>query len=280
MRNSPSVYYNNYDWAPRQAMIEDLIIHAIRMNGVMLKYIPRETFVRDKMFGDDNFTRFEYAVDMEAWPKTVDTFEGQGDIISKFGGFEIKDQVTFSISRKRWSQIRTEKFSLEQEGLLLAEDSPTTTPGVYNSIILEDANNDGYSIVSDKPSPGDLIYFPMVDKIFEITRVEHESLFYQHGKLMTYDLYCELFDYSNEEFTTGITEIDDIADFNTDQLTSLFLLEDGGELLLEDGSRFVVDGVNELWDVDASVENNDFQIDAEDVVDWSERSPFSKIDRW
>ena len=85
-------------------------------------------------------------------------------------GLEIRQQITFTVARRTW---------------------------------------DGQGI-STRPLEGDLIWFPMTGKLFEIQFVDHESVFYQLGKLPVYDLSCELFEYSDEDIDTGIEEIDKV----------------------------------------------------------------------
>lgn len=271
IKNSPSPYFNFYDHERRQKMFEDIIINTIRMSGVNLKYIPREIFERDRIYGEDPYTRFEYAVNLEAYPKNVDTFDGAGNIFSKFD-FEIKNQITFTIARKRWNQIRTEKFLTEDGFVLQTEDGNNLIPESSSGVLLEEGSAEGYSIQSEKPVPGDLIYFPMVNKLFEIADVKHEVMFYQHGKLMTYDLICEVFDYSHEVFETGVDEIDEIETmYQGDELNSLFLLEDGGLLLLEDGDRLIIE--QEIKDTVAI--NRLLQTEVDPFVDWKEKTPFT-----
>ena len=62
----------------------------------------------------------------------------------------------------------------------------------------------------DKPLEGDLIFLPINKGLFEIKFVEHEQPFYQVGKNYSFDITCELYQYSEEQLETGITAIDDI----------------------------------------------------------------------
>ena len=48
--------------------------------------------------------------------------------------------------------------------------------------------------------------------MFEIKFVEHENPFYQVGKLFVFKLRCELFEYSGEDFDTGVDSIDIVED--------------------------------------------------------------------
>jgi hypothetical protein len=63
--------------------------------------------------------------------------------------------------------------------------------------------------LSSRPKEGDLVYFPLVDRLFEVKYVEHEQPFYQLQKNYVYELRCELFRYEDEEIDTNIEEIDD-----------------------------------------------------------------------
>ena len=65
-----------------------------------------------------------------------------------------------------------------------------------------------------RPNEGDLIYFPMTNGLFEIKFVEHENPFYQLGKLYTYKLSCELFQYSQEDIDTGWSDVDNTESQN------------------------------------------------------------------
>ena len=139
---------------------------------------------------------------------------------------------------------------------------------------------DDYSNTINRPQEGDLIYFPMVGKLFEIKFVEHEQLFYQTGRLQTYDVRCELFQYSSERINTGNTEIDVIEDtYSLDTLVYQFTLEDGlGVLKGEDGDTILQEYTIET--TDKSANNTFFQTNAENILDFSEINPFSEVDRY
>jgi hypothetical protein len=217
--------------------------------------------------------------------KNVEGFEGEGDLLSRFG-LQIRDEITFTIARKRFDQIRSEKLMTEVGYNFLTEDASTTTPSRQfltgnhetESIVLESGTGDGYSITSNRPNEGDLIYFPMVDKTFEIKHVEHESLFYQTGRLQTYDLRCELFEYSSEAIDTGITEIDEIEDkFSLNILDNELLLDgEDGSLIAEDGGSLMQEYTVEATDAQAN--NNLFTADilSGGIVDFSEDDPWSE----
>ena len=216
-------YFNNFAYAREQDLVEDLVIESIKIYGHDMKYIPRTVIKRDNLFGEDTLSQFNSAADIEMYIKNIDGFEGEGDFLSKFG-LEIRDQMTMTVARKRFDQIRSEKLMTEVGYNYVQEAGSTVVPfkrflantsfSNFN-IELEEGTANNYSITSTRPQEGDLLFFPMVDKLFEIKFVEHESVFYQSGRLQTYDLRCELFEYSSEVLDTGFSEIDGIQTDNS-----------------------------------------------------------------
>lgn len=158
-------------------LMESLIIESIRMYGNEWYYIPRTLVAKDDVFLEDNLSKFNDSYQIEAYLDNVDNFAGQGAFMSKFG-MHIEEQAQLTIARKRWEQL---------------------------------VNRHGSTIIPDRPCEGDLLYFPMTDGLFEIKFVEHQSPFYQLGKLNVWKLKIELFQYSSERIDTGIEEIDDFA---------------------------------------------------------------------
>ena len=73
-------------------------------------------------------------------------------------------------------------------------------------------HKDRFELATDmvKPLEGDLVFLPLNKGLFEIKFVEHEQPFYQAGKNYSFDITCELYQYSQEQLETGITDIDDI----------------------------------------------------------------------
>jgi hypothetical protein len=212
-------YFNNFNYGREQDLVEDLTIECLKIYGYNVKYIP-SVFVReDPLFGEDTLRKFDDAVDLEMYIKNVEGFEGEGDFLSKFN-LEIRDQITLTVARKRFDQAKSEKLTTEVGYNILTEDADTNAPSrqylstayAGDSIQLEEGGLEGYSITTNRPTEGDLIYFPLVKKLFEIKFVEHEQVFYQTGRLQTYDIRCELFEYSSEQIDTGISDIDSIED--------------------------------------------------------------------
>ena len=161
------------EYSGEQNVVEDLTIETIKAMGKDMVYIPRTLVNEDKLFGEDLISKFDDGYQLEMYIQSVDGFEGEGDILSKFG-LEIRDRVELLVSKKRFEQ----------------------TVGDYESIT--------------RPKEGDLIFFPLSKTLFEINFVEHENPFYQLGKIYTYKLSCEVFTYSQEEIDTGYTDIDTV----------------------------------------------------------------------
>ena len=158
-----------------QQLFEDLVIESLQMFGQDVYYLPREIVNKDKIFLDDVPSRFSDAYKVEMYIENTEGFEGEGDLFTKFG-VELRDQATFIVSRKRWVQLVGKRLE----------------------------------VANFRPREGDLIYLPMSESMFEIRRVETETPFYQLKDLPTFRLQCELFEYSGEDFDTGVDTIQDV----------------------------------------------------------------------
>jgi hypothetical protein len=159
-----------------QNLYEDLVTEALKIYGHEMYYIPRSMVSRDMILNGDIESKFTEAYIIEMYLENVDGFDGDGTLFTKFG-LEIRDQATFVVSKRQWEKL----------------------VGLYNN-----------EIVSGRPNEGDLIFFPLTRSFFVIKFVEHKSPFYQLSKVPVYKLQCEMFEYSDEDFTTGIQEIDSI----------------------------------------------------------------------
>lgn len=172
-----NVYFNNFSPAVlnEQRLFEDLITESIQIHGHDVKYLPREVYdSADDILGENPNAKFTRAYNMEMYLANVEGYEGDGDFFSKFG-LEIRDTSNFVISRKTFDKYM-----------------PST--------------------IAKRPREGDLIWVPVLNKIFEIKFVEEELLFFSLGRRQPYlyELRCEVFRFSNENFNTGDEEIDDI----------------------------------------------------------------------
>lgn len=157
-----------------QDLVQDLVDEQIKMFGKNVYYIPRTLVKEDSVFGEDTLSKYEGAFEVEVYLEDAGGFRGDGDIFAKFG-VRIQDQVTFIISKRRFTAAVDDNAAL---------------------------------IVEGRPNEGDLIHFSMVGKTFQIQYVEHEQPFFQLGKIYTWGLRCELFEYSDEDINTGVAEVD------------------------------------------------------------------------
>ena len=163
-----------------QNLMQELINEQLKIYGVEITYIPRKIVNRSTVFEELERSKFDDNFLLEAYVETFDGYGGQGDIMTKFG-MTLKDELTVSISRERF------------------ED--------FIAPFME-AMNDDEIIVDTRPREGDLVFFPLGNRLFEVKFVEHEDPFYQLGKNYVYKLQCELFEYEDEVIDTGIEEID------------------------------------------------------------------------
>lgn len=161
-----------------QNLYEDIVIESLKIYGQDIYYLPRDIVNEDRILGEDVPSRFNSSYKIEMYIENIEGFDGEGDLFTKFG-IQIRDAATFVVSRRRWQQT-VSRF-----------------------------DNDIQSI---RPREGDLLYIPFSKKIFEIMHVEHEQPFYQLQNLPTFKLRVELFEYNDENFDTGIVDIDGIED--------------------------------------------------------------------
>jgi hypothetical protein len=272
-------YFRPFTYGREQDTAEDLILESIKIYGLDVKYMPRTIVGPDALLGEDPLSKFEDAIDIEMYIKNTQQFEGEGDFLSKFN-LEIRDQITFVMARKRWEQVSNEKLLTEVGYNIQIEDASTTTWGASNALRLENGGTEGYQTTSPRPFEGDFIFFPLNNKLYEIKFVEHENIFYQHGKLYTYELTCELVDRMGAiDLNTGNTAIDAIESrYSQDILIYQIQNEDATNILAEDGGYMLQEYRIETQNKTAN--NEVFFTGSIDYLDFSERNPFSEIDRF
>ena len=220
-----NTFFNNYAQVQEQTLIDDLIIESIKIYGVDIIYISRAIKGRDTIFNEDDFPEYNETFEFEAYVKSMEGFEGEGDFLSKFG-LEIRDTLTLTVANRTFERHVTRE--------------------VVDLV---------------RPREGDFIYFPLNEKMFEIKYVEHESIFYQMGQTQIYDMQCELLEYSNQRFNTGRTNIDDyfaayntdiIVDANNATLSALAATDDNSMNL---DFEIEADGIIDFSEVDPFSEN-------------------------
>ena len=120
----------------------------------------------------------------------------------------------------------TDSSSTDAGDKIMMEDDNTSF------ILSEETGQDFYVIMdtaktdADRPQEGDLVYHPVIKRIFEVNFVDHDDPFYQLDNNPVYKLRCSQFEYSQEVIDTGITEIDVIeSELSTSTSEYQFTLE-------------------------------------------------------
>lgn len=174
-----SKYFNFHSTQREQNLVNSLIKEAISKNGINMLYIPRQFVNLDKIYGEDVLSSFTRTFEMVFYVESSESYAGNGSFFGNLG-FDIQDQSSIILSKDVFKEI--------------VVDSPQNTEGQWT--------------VDKGPKNGDLIYWPTTSRLFEIVDVENYKMFYQLGKLYTYKLTIEFFDYSNEKLKTNLPEID------------------------------------------------------------------------
>ena len=167
-------YYSGH--SGEQNLIQDLVDEQIKLFGSDIYYIPR-VVLKDSTLDEVRYSKYQEQFQVEMLLQNVTGFNDGAEFVSKFG-LRITDEVTFSISTRRWDEV-------------VAANNPTLA-------------YDG------RPNEGDLLYFPLTEDIYEIKFVEKESPFFQFGKIQFYTLTAELYELGSDTFDTGVEEIDDV----------------------------------------------------------------------
>jgi len=170
--------------ASEQRLVQDLINEHLSMHGVEVTYIPRKYVNKKTVLEEVQTSKFDDNFAIEAYVNTYEGYGGAGDIMTKFG-VSIRDELILTISKERFEDFIAPFMAGQDDG---TEDSIMPTP--------------------TRPREGDLIYFPLGQRLFEVKFVEHEDPFYQLGKNYVYQLKCELFEYEDEVIDTTIETID------------------------------------------------------------------------
>ena len=161
-----------------QRLVQDLVNEQLQMFGTEVTYIPRKFVNTTSIIQEVQSSKFDDNFAIEAYVNTYDGYSGAGDVLTKFG-MSLRDEVTLTISKERFEDFIA-PFMNSTDDILLAS----------------------------RPREGDLVFFPLGSRLFEVKFVEHEDPFYQLGKNYVYQLKCELFEYEDEVIDTSIDAID------------------------------------------------------------------------
>lgn len=234
-------FFNNYADNQEQGLLDDLIIESIQIYGIDFYYLPRTIVHQDPIYAQADIASYNMALMVEMYVKSFDGFDGQGIFLSKWG-MEIRDQMTLTISKRIFD----------------------TTIGLQAGLL--------------RPNEGDLIFYPLNGKSFEVKFVQNKPIHYPLGFLPTYDLYCETFEYSNERFATGIPMIDAMnVNWSTNIYDYAINNENGFSLMDENGNIIVQSPYN--YDQHAENLEDNIELVTEQgsnaIIDFLETDPYT-----
>ena len=178
-----------------QRLVQDLINEQLQIYGVEITFIPRKFVNQKTIIEEVQSSKFDDNFAIEAYVENFDGYAGAGDVLTKFG-MSLRDEVTLTISKERFEEF-----------------------------IAPFMNADDDITLASRPREGDLVFFPLGQRLFEIKFVEHEDPFYQLGSTYVYKLKCELFEYEDEVIDTSIevidTQVEDVGYITTLQLIGI-----------------------------------------------------------
>ena len=244
--------------ATEQSLYSNLIKEAIQIYGHDVYYLDRTLVAEDTILGEDSLSKFTQQHPIEMYIEDSEGgFAGEKEIMSQFG-LENLSEVTFVVNKIRFQeldrQMQIETATDTTGGSILLEEATIDQSG--NSTTLSTASGDSNFYIiqdtsatdADRPNEGDVVYHPVLDKMFQVNFVDHDEPFYQLDNNPVYKLRCRLYDYSSEIIDTGIADIDAIEDeLSVDRLLFQFTLEEGtsvGESLTVDNNFYTVDNTN------------------------------------
>lgn len=298
--------------ASEQSLYADLVAEAIHHRGHSVYYLDRTLVAEDTVLGEDSLSKFNNQATIEMYMEdSALGYGGERELLTQFG-LQNLSEATFIVSKTKF-QDKTKQIEIEEgtdstSGAIQLE-SGTVTNSTISYIINETDATD-----ADRPFEGDAIYHPQLGKLFEINFVDHDDPFHQLDNNPVYKMRCRLFDYSSEEFTTGITDIDAISDslsvrtsdyqftlerpsiaggpitldFGDFDLSSSTTLDNtivtsdpasyGESILLENGSYIITEEFV-LGDgvTDKTAQNELFETLDDTVLDFSESNPFGDV---
>jgi hypothetical protein len=227
-----------------QRLLEDLVIESMKIYGHDVYYLPRTIVNKDPILVEDPLSYFNQAYPLEMYLENTEGFEGEGELLTKFG-FEFRSNATFVVARRRWE----ESVGRNAENLQLPE----------------------------RPSEGDLLFFPKTKTFFQINYVDFLNPFYQLGKIYTYRMTCQVFEFSSETIDTGIEEIDSITDGKTQDTLGWQLLMESGDYVLDHTGSTIILTESGTTNVDPLDQTNDIETEAAGFLDFTAFNPFGEV---
>ena len=203
-------------------LYSDLVKEAIQIFGHDVYYIDRTTVAIDNVLGEDSLSKFTSQVPIEMYVENAEGgYEGEKELMTQFG-LENRNELTLVVHKERFQdltkQVQIESGTDTTGGSILLESG--TIDQSSDSSVLETVTtgSDFYILTeadaanTDRPLEGDLVYHPILGKIFEVSFVDHDEPFHQLDNNPVFKLNCKQFEYSSEALDTGISTIDSIED--------------------------------------------------------------------
>ena len=207
--------------ASERTLYQNLIKEAIQIYGHDVFYMDRQSVNEDTLFGEDTLNQFNTQHPIEMYVEDGEGYAGDKEIMTQFG-LENRNEITFVVSKERFQdldrQVQIESGTDTTGGSILLETA--TIDQVGNSSNLTTVSGDGSFYIiqdtaatdADRPLEGDLVFHPVLTKVFEVSFVDHDEPFHQLDNNPVYKLRCKQYEYSQEILDTGIAEIDAIED--------------------------------------------------------------------
>ena len=283
---------NLHSLATERSLYQNLIKEAIQIYGHDVYYVNRDTIALDNVLGEDTLSKFTKQTPIEMYVEDAEGFGGDKEIINQFG-LENRNEITFVVSKERFQEMDSQ-FVLESGtdttgGGILLETASIDQAGNSSTLTSVQGDNNFYvlqdtaSTDADRPQEGDLVYHPVIARMFEINFVDHDEPFYQLDNNPVYKIRCKQFEYSSESIDTGITTIDAIeGELSVDARQFQITLENEvGSILLENAADTGIDAyiITEDYIVgdqstDTTNQNELFDELDDTVLDFSETNPF------
>jgi hypothetical protein len=279
--------------ASERNLYKDLIKEAIQIHGHDVYYVDRTAVALDNVLGEDALAKYRNQQPIEMYVEDAESgYAGDKELMTQFG-LDNRNEITFVVHKERFQEL-TKQFIIEDGtdttgGSIQMEDATTT---ITEGTVFETFGTDIFYLLNetdatdaDRPLEGDLVYHPVLGKMFEIGFVDHDAPFHQLDNNPIYKLRCRQYEYDMSRLDTGIAAIDSIEDSNsTDALVYQFTLENEiGSLQLENDADTGLAGylISEEYiigdmDTDKSAQNEFItqQITNENILDFSEKNPF------
>jgi len=222
--------------ATERTLYQNLIKEAIQIYGHDVYYMDRQSVNEDTLFGEDTLNQFNTQHPIEMYVEDGEGYAGDKEIMTQFG-LENRNEITFVVSKERFQvldrQVQLESGTDTTGGSILLETATIDDQSGNSSILTTVSGDESFYFIqdtaatdADRPLEGDLVYHPVLTKVFEVSFVDHDEPFHQLDNNPVYKLRCKQYEYSQEVISTGIAAIDAIEDdLTTDTTEYQFTLE-------------------------------------------------------